>query len=155
MSHLQLSKAPIKISANITFLGEIPVSNQFEVRQGFGSIFDEEHRYLGADYVMDDSALVYQNDKGLFIITGCSHSGICNIVEYAKQVCNEQRIIGIIGGFHLFEASEQLTKTINYFVQNGIDNLYPCHCVSFMAKAEINKMIPIHEVGVGLSIEVD
>lgn len=154
MSRLLLSTKPVKISSNITFLGEIPSSNMFEQRQPFGFTFGA-NTSVTDDYVMDDTALVYQNDNGLFIITGCSHSGICNIVEYAKQVCHEQRIIGIIGGFHLLEVSEQLNATIDYFVDNKIDNLYPCHCVSFSAKAAINKSIPIHEVGVGLTIEIE
>ena len=37
------------------------------------------------DFVLDDTALAYKGRGGLFIITGCSHSGICNIVEYAKK----------------------------------------------------------------------
>ncbi len=47
---------------------------------------------------MDDTALVYKGEKGSYIITGCSHSGICNIAEYAKKVCGDNRILGIIGG---------------------------------------------------------
>jgi len=35
------------------------------------------------------------------IITSCSHAGICNIVEYAKKICEDNRIIDIVGGFHL------------------------------------------------------
>jgi 7,8-dihydropterin-6-yl-methyl-4-(beta-D-ribofuranosyl)aminobenzene 5'-phosphate synthase len=29
-------------------------------------------------------------------------SGICNIVEYVKQVCNNNNVLRLIGGFHLF-----------------------------------------------------
>jgi len=155
MCFLQLSKTPIKITPNITFLGEIPSLNEFEERQHLGTIVFEQQKLSKPDYVMDDSALVYHGKDGLFIITGCSHSGICNIVEYAKQVCNEQNVVGIIGGFHLLNVSEQLHKTIDYFVDNNIERLYPCHCVSFSAKAEINKTIPILDVGVSLTIEID
>ncbi|WP_392562914.1 MBL fold metallo-hydrolase [Orbus sturtevantii] len=155
MCSLQLSKTPINITSNITFLGEIPSLNEFEQRQQLGTIVDEQQSLTKPDYVMDDSALVYRGKEGLFIITGCSHSGICNIVEYAKQVCNEQKVAGIIGGFHLLEVSEQLHRTIEYFVENNIKLLYPCHCVSFSAKAELNSAIPIEEVGVSLTIEID
>lgn len=100
MCRLQLSTEPLKISQNITFLGQIPAFNTFEYRQPIGSRVSEDNPVVAtADYLMDDSALVYKSDQGLFIITGCSHSGICNIVEYAQQVCDEQRIIGIIGVF--------------------------------------------------------
>lgn len=150
--NLHLTKQPVKVSKNIAFLGEIPMMNDFERRHAIG-VIEESERY--EDYVMDDSAIVHQGKEGLFIITGCSHSGICNIIEYAKEVCNEQKIVGVIGGFHLFKLSERLTRTIDYFQKNGIEELYPCHCVSFKAKAEIHKSIPVHEVGVGLKIEIE
>lgn len=89
----------------------------------------------------------------LIKIIGCSHSGICNIVEYEKDVCNDNRVLGIIGGFHLFELSEELEKTIDYLKNNNVKDLYPCHCISIVVKAEIHKTMPIKEVGVGLEIQ--
>lgn len=144
---LLLSKDAISISKNLIFLGEIP--SGIEERESIGIFKDGS-----PDYVMDDTALAYNTGKGLFIITGCSHSGICNIIEHAKRVCKENRIIGVIGGFHLFSVSSRLTQTITYFLENDIKELYPCHCVSFTAKAEMHKHIPIQEVGVGLIIDI-
>ncbi len=149
---LVLSSKPVEVNDKLTFLGEIPSYFDFEKRKPIGVFKDNGVEY--PDYVMDDSALVHKSDEGLFIITGCSHSGICNIIEYAKQVCRENKIIGVLGGFHLLSASDKLNQTIDYFKKNNITNLYPGHCVSFVAKAEIHKQIPIHEVGVGLSINI-
>lgn len=154
MATLQLTKKPIKISQHLTFLSEIPALHHFEPRQQLGDMIDEK-LISKPDYVMDDSALVYHGKDGLFIITGCSHSGICNIVEYAKQVCDEPRVVGIIGGFHLLDVSPQLQHTIGYLVNNGIKQLYPCHCVLFNVKAELHKVIPISEVGVSLTLDID
>jgi 7,8-dihydropterin-6-yl-methyl-4-(beta-D-ribofuranosyl)aminobenzene 5'-phosphate synthase len=150
--HLKLTKSPIKLSKNITFLGEIPESNDFEKRKAIGQCYQRGE--MRDDMVKDDTAIVYKSEKGLFIVTGCSHSGICNIIEYAKVVCQEEKICGVIGGFHLFEVNEQLDKTIQYFKENSIALLYPCHCVSLRAKIEIGKNIPIQEVGVGLEINM-
>lgn len=149
---LSCSRVPIAISQNIVFLGEVPEIHPFEGRKSIGK--QKCGHELHDDYVLDDSALVYKDEKGLFIITGCSHSGICNIIEYAKKVCNNQNILGVIGGFHLFDHDTRLKKTIQYFVDNNITKLYPCHCVSFEAKAGINSIIPINEVGVGLIINI-
>lgn len=149
---VSLSKEPIKISDHIIFLGEIPNYYDFEKRKAIGTVYGDGAEY--DDFVMDDTALVYRGGDGLFIITGCSHSGICNIIEHAKKVCNEKKVMGVIGGFHLFELSTQLKKTIQYFKDNNISQLYPCHCVSFKAKSEIHRHIPIHEVGVGMKIEI-
>lgn len=148
--NLFLTKEPKKISKNITFLGEIPKSNDFEQRKPIGRQNIDGN--FTDDYVMDDTALVYQSGKGIYIITGCSHSGICNIVEYAKRVCNEKRVLGIIGGFHLFEVSDRVNKTIEYLKENDIKELYPCHCTSFAVRAEMSKDLKVKEVGVGLEI---
>ena len=91
--------------------------------------------------------------EDIYIITGCSHSGICNIIEYAKKVTGNNNVLGIIGGFHLFDTNNRVTKTIEYFKENNITELYPCHCTSFKVKSAINNIIPIKEVGVGLTIE--
>ncbi|AYD40249.1 MBL fold metallo-hydrolase [Clostridium fermenticellae] len=148
--NLILSKTPKEVSENIIFLGEIPRTNDFENKIPIG-----RHAVCGTfvdDYVMDDTALAYKTQRGIYIITGCSHSGICNIVEYAKKVCSDNRVLGIIGGFHLFEINESVKRTIDYLRQNNIKELYPCHCTSFEVKAEIHKVLPVKEVGVGLEI---
>ncbi|NBG87880.1 MBL fold metallo-hydrolase [Isachenkonia alkalipeptolytica] len=148
--HLFLSKEPVQISANITFLGEIPQANSFEKREAMGEQILKGKAF--DDFLLDDSALVYKREDGIYIITGCSHSGICNIIEYAKEVTKEERVLGVIGGFHLFEVNERVHRTIDYLKQNNIQELYACHCTSFEVKAEIHKVLPIKEVGVGLQL---
>lgn len=149
---LNLSKEPIQVSKHITYLGEIPISNYFEPRYSIGKCITASEKK--DDTIIDDSAIVYKSDQGLFVITGCSHSGICNILEYAKKVCNDNRIYGVIGGFHLFDINDKLEKTIDYLKENDIKLLYPCHCVSLKAKIEMAKKLDINEVGVGLEINI-
>lgn len=140
---------PTEISRNLYFLGKIPEYFDFEKRYSIGVNEKGEK-----DYILEDSAMVYKTDNGLFIITGCSHSGICNISEHAVKVFGDNRIIGILGGFHLFENDERLKQTIEYFKLRDIKNIYPCHCVSFKAKCAINSEIPVYEVAVGMKIEI-
>ncbi len=149
---MTLSQQPVQITPHITFLGEIPTYYEFEQRKAIGYYIENYCQH--PDCVPDDSALVYNTGNGLFIITGCSHSGICNIIEHAKNICNVDKIAGVIGGFHLLDISEQLYDTIDFFEKNNIEALYPCHCVSFAAKAEIHKRIPIKEVGVSITFDI-
>lgn len=149
---LNLSKEPVQVSENIIYLGEIPIMNDFESRYTIGKSIINGKKV--DDTIEEDSAIVYKGDQGLFIITGCSHSGICNIIEYAKKVCNDNRIYGVIGGFHLFEINDRLDKTIEYLKQNNIKLLYPCHCVSLKAKIEMGKELDVKEVGVGLELSL-
>jgi len=148
------SNTPKKITKNIIFLGKIPRINKFEGQVPLGKVKKAE-KYVD-DYNLDDSALVYKSKNGIYIITGCSHSGICNIIDYAKIICKDNRVLGIIDGFHLFDLDVQTNETIKFFKKNGIDkNLYPCHCVSLKVKTEMSKYFNINEVGVGLELEWD
>ena len=103
------------------------------------------------DFVMEDSALVYEREDGIFIITGCSHAGICNIIAYAKNLF-QKPILGIIGGFHLKEVNERTKQVIGYLETLGATELYPCHCTSFAVRAAIHQKIPCREVSSGMKI---
>ncbi len=149
---ITFTKEVMRISEHLYYLGEIEMMNDFEKHYAIGKriVYGSKED----DYILDDSAIVYKGEKGLFVITGCSHAGICNIIEYAKKVCEEKRISGVIGGFHLFDADERLQRTIEYLKENQIPLLYPCHCVSLKAKIEMGKQLDIREVGVGLRLEI-
>ena len=146
-------KSTYKITDNLIYLGEIPRKNSYENQKPIGKYMIEG--LLKDDYLVDDTAMVYRSKKGLFIITGCSHSGICNIIEYAKKVCHEDKVYGVLGGFHLFKEDEQLQKTIEYLHENKIEQFYPCHCVSLLARAKMMEKLPVTETGVGLVVECD
>ena len=152
-TNLRLSRVPVQLTSNAVFLGEIPETFDFERRTPIGTIHPEREAER-ADLLLDDTAIACRCRDGLFLLTGCSHSGICNVAEHAKRVCGESRVCGILGGFHLFRVDERLRRTIDYFTENDIRILYPCHCVSFEAKAAIHAAIPIREVGVGLLLDL-
>ena len=104
--------------------------------------------------MLEDSALVYKQKDGIYIITGCSHAGICNIAEYAKQVTGCSVIKGIIGGLHLFSGrSQQTLSNVDYLKKNVEGNIYPCHCTNLAAKFALHAKLPVQEVGVGLTLE--
>ena len=142
---------PVKITERLTFLGEIPRVTSFESREPIGECTDTGQ----ADFVMDDSALAYEGKEGVFIVTGCSHSGICNIVLQALRMSGHKTVSGIIGGFHLLKKNQQLTETIRFLEHYTKGMLYPCHCVSFAAKHEMMNTLPLTEVGVGLELDVE
>ena len=148
---LNISNEPVEISSNLILLGRIPDYFDFEKRKSIGTL--DSHNGP-EDLCYEDTAMAYKMPDGIFIITGCSHSGICNIIEHAIKVTGQERIKGVIGGFHIFENDIRLSKTIEYFEQRNINNIYPCHCVSFRAKAEIDRHIPIFDVASGFELNI-
>ena len=143
---------PYKIARNLYFMGQIPRVTDFEAQDPIGYKIKNEKKIK--DYLIDDSALLYRTKMGIFIITGCSHSGICNIIEHAKKLCGDERIIGVIGGFHLMggKNDEKTEKTVDYFKANNVKKVYPCHCVSLFAQARFVQEFDVEQVGVGTTI---
>ncbi|MFB9055595.1 MBL fold metallo-hydrolase [Mariniflexile ostreae] len=125
---LILKDTPYYISDTMVFLGQIPKLNDFEAQT---TPFTDA---LGQpDYVIDDSALVIIDNNALIVVSGCSHSGICNIMEYAIKVTGVTRVKAVLGGFHLKENNEQTKRTIDFIRKKSITKVYPSHCTAFPA----------------------
>ncbi len=116
------------------FLGEIPRLNDFEGRENVGYLEDGT-----PDLVIDDSALAIQGKDGIVVVTGCSHSGICNIIEYAKRVTGKSKVELVIGGLHLFDR-DRTGKTIEYFRKASIRRILIGHCTDAYAVSEFRKI---------------
>ena len=151
MANLQETSSPYWISDTMVFLGEIPTTFSFEERPAEGLLSTSAG--LVPDRVPDDSALACLTDKGLVLIAGCSHAGICSTVEYAKEVTGEERIFDIIGGMHLYNANEErITATAEHLKSIHPASLHPCHCTGKRAMARLAEIAPGEEVGVGLRL---
>ncbi|SMD04462.1 MBL fold metallo-hydrolase [Sporomusa malonica] len=149
---LKLGKEPIWITNKLVFLGEIERNNSFEIESPIGRVMRDG--VWEDDFIIDDSALAYMSDNGLVIITGCSHAGICNIIEHAKKVCNEERVYDVIGGFHLLNPSpKKLGNTVDYFQKCQPHAIYACHCTDLRSKISLAQVANVEETGVGLVLE--
>jgi 7,8-dihydropterin-6-yl-methyl-4-(beta-D-ribofuranosyl)aminobenzene 5'-phosphate synthase len=146
---LRLSAAPVQLGRRFVFLGQVPRLNNHEGHQAIGRTGDPPQ----PDLLADDSALVWRGADGLVIITGCSHSGIVNIIEYAMQVCGETRIVDVIGGFHLLGADTgRLDFTRQRLAALAPGVIHPCHCTDLAARIHLAAALPVREVGVGLEL---
>jgi 7,8-dihydropterin-6-yl-methyl-4-(beta-D-ribofuranosyl)aminobenzene 5'-phosphate synthase len=149
---LELRRAPLYLTERLVFLGEIERTNNFEAQKPLGKVIEDGVEK--DDFLVDDTALAYQSARGLIIITGCSHSGICNITEYARKVCSIQEVADIIGGFHLLNPpAAQLQGTLEYLKTLQPGAVHACHCTDLNSKIALAKVANIQEVGVGLSLE--
>ncbi|MEO9571635.1 MAG: MBL fold metallo-hydrolase [Polaribacter sp.] len=125
---LKLKKEPFYITDKIIFLGTIPRTNNFESKST--NFIDKNGQ---PDFVIDDSALAIIQNNELIIVTACSHSGVCNIIEYATKITGIKKVKTVIGGFHLKHNNLQTQQTINYLKEKNIDNIYPSHCTQMEA----------------------
>lgn len=148
---IHLTKEPLWITNRLVFLGEIKKTFDFEGQDYIGQVVTDRGKIN--DYILDDTAIVFKSSKGLVIIVGCAHSGICNIIEYAKEVCQEDKVADIIGGFHLLNPPiNQLNKTAEYIEKVQPAALHACHCTDLRSKIVLSKVAKLEDVGVGLQL---
>ena len=135
---------PYPLSGNVVFLGEIPRANNFESQTtNYQDISGND------DFIPDDSGVAIRTGKGLVIISGCAHSGICNMVEYATQIMNEKKVYAVFGGFHLKELDLQLNETIKYLRKSEVKHILPCHCTELPALSAFHFNFGIRQIKTG------
>lgn len=139
------SAKPYKINDSVIFLGEIPRLNKFEAKTT--TFIDENDN---PDFVPDDTALAIIKNNELIVVTGCSHAGICNIIDHAKKVTGIEHINTVIGGFHLKHNDTQTQNTIEYIRSQNIQNVYPSHCTELPALCAFSQKFKIKPVKTGM-----
>jgi len=89
-----------------------------------------------------EQSLVLETVKGVFVLTGCAHSGMERILTAAARF---GELCGIAGGFHGFH---------DFKLFQGLSLVCPCHCTKY--KQEIKDLFGDRtlECGVGSVIEL-
>jgi len=146
---LSLTKDPSVIMPGIMTTGEVSRRTEFEeVGIALKTI---ENGMVADDLMLDDiSVIANVKDKGLVIITGCSHAGIINIANQTLEVTGGNKIEGIIGGLHLVEASNTVIKrTVEELSKLNVAWISAGHCTGFKAQVELylafgERFSPLH-----------
>lgn len=121
------------VTEDITYL-----SDKILLFKNFPAVSGFEHKNQkfvlpeGDDYKVDafeeEIALGLRTSKGLVLIAGCSHVGVCNILQAVKSRVDEP-IYAVLGGTHLMEADEErLKKTMEIFHRLGVQCVAVSHC---------------------------
>ncbi len=92
----------------------------------------------------DQAAICHVKDKGLVILSGCSHAGIVNILRFARQITGVDTIHAVIGGFHLtgglFEPI--IPRTISELAAINPSYIVPGHCTGWKAVHALARQMP-------------
>lgn len=117
---------PLQIDENIGLTGSIPRKTDFENNDPGEFYFDEKCTIR--DNIVDDIALWIDSAEGIYIFTGCAHSGIVNIVKHVQKI-RSGRIHKVIGGIYMSNATKrQIDLTRGYLVWLGAElDIYHYH----------------------------
>jgi len=91
---------------------------------------------------VDEQSLVIKGEKGCYVLTGCSHSGVGQIFNAARQFGD---IVGLIGGLHGFN---------DFSFLDDLDIICPCHCTKYKQQIKNIYQTKLIEGGVGQVISI-
>jgi len=110
----------------------IPIHGPMQILRGIWST--GPIRTIYKNRPLSEQALVISNDEGLYIVTGCAHVGIINIIEHARQMFAERPIVLVAGGLHLVNATErEIRDIVAGLKQRGVRKIAPSHCTGCLA----------------------
>ncbi len=116
----------INITENLSIFTNFNKKKEFENTNQ--DMYLKENGKYKKDIFLDEISMGIKTDKGLFVIVGCSHVGIVNILDTIIQRTNMD-IYALIGGTHLIkEDDEKINKTIEYIKEKNIKLVGACHC---------------------------
>jgi 7,8-dihydropterin-6-yl-methyl-4-(beta-D-ribofuranosyl)aminobenzene 5'-phosphate synthase len=127
------SKDPV-ILAEGTILVSGEVERRTEFEKGIPYAFIRREGKEVKDPILDDQGIIMRlKGKGLVVISGCSHAGIINTVLHARKITGEDKIYGVLGGFHLTGPAFEpiVDKTIDALREVNASVLVPMHCTGW------------------------
>jgi 7,8-dihydropterin-6-yl-methyl-4-(beta-D-ribofuranosyl)aminobenzene 5'-phosphate synthase len=134
----------ILLGGSILVTGQIDRVTDFE--KGFALQHVETEQGWEPDtWIWDDQAIVINvRNKGLVVLSSCSHSGVINVLHHARKVTGVDDVHGFIGGLHLtgglFESI--IPDTIQELVDLSPDRIVPGHCTGWKATHTVARALP-------------
>jgi 7,8-dihydropterin-6-yl-methyl-4-(beta-D-ribofuranosyl)aminobenzene 5'-phosphate synthase len=119
---------PLALAEGVLLSGEMRAPEPYEAIPP--SLRMEQDGALVQDTFIGEQTLVaHVRDRGLVVVTSCSHRGIVGICRHAARVSGVGKIHAVIGGFHLSGLdTERIDRVVEALRGFEVDYLVPQHC---------------------------
>jgi 7,8-dihydropterin-6-yl-methyl-4-(beta-D-ribofuranosyl)aminobenzene 5'-phosphate synthase len=114
----------------------LPTTEIVGIFDGFGcypekmSAAKNTGQYIPDDFDHELATVYMVKDKGLVVLTSCSHRGVINAVRQAQAASGIDKVHAVIGGFHIVPplGDDYIRETIAEFRRIDPDYLIVGHC---------------------------
>jgi 7,8-dihydropterin-6-yl-methyl-4-(beta-D-ribofuranosyl)aminobenzene 5'-phosphate synthase len=99
-------------------------------------------KWLKDTWTWDDQAIVVNlKDKGLVVLSSCSHSGVINILQHARNITGIEKIYAFAGGMHLTGFMEPvIPRTLDELKVIAPEIIVPGHCTGWKATHRLSQL---------------
>lgn len=98
--------------------------------------------------ISEHSLIINVKDKGLVVLTGCSHPGIINILNRAREVSGVDKVYAVTGGFHI-SGTNVGVRVGKFLKELNVEIVSPCHCTDQDARDGIARVVGEKYVKIG------
>jgi 7,8-dihydropterin-6-yl-methyl-4-(beta-D-ribofuranosyl)aminobenzene 5'-phosphate synthase len=119
---------PMTLPEGVLLSGEMRMPEPYEAIPP--SLRMEQAGALVQDtFIGEQTLIAHVRDRGLVVVTSCSHRGIVGICRHAARVSGVAKIHAVIGGFHLSGLdAERIDRVVTALRGFEVDYLVPQHC---------------------------
>jgi len=137
-AELHCSREVQELRTGVYLTGEIPRRTEFEGGMPGARIIKEGSDLV--DPLVDEQALVVNlGEKGIAVVSGCSHPGIVNTIHHAREITGNDRLFAVIGGFHLAQVTnEVMARTAAALKESKARLVVTGHCTGFRPNARLS-----------------
>jgi 7,8-dihydropterin-6-yl-methyl-4-(beta-D-ribofuranosyl)aminobenzene 5'-phosphate synthase len=90
---------------------------------------EQDGAFVQDTFIGEQTLVAHVKDRGLVVVTSCSHRGIVGICRHAARVSGVAKIHAVIGGFHLSGLdAERIDRVVEALRGFEVDYLVPQHC---------------------------
>jgi 7,8-dihydropterin-6-yl-methyl-4-(beta-D-ribofuranosyl)aminobenzene 5'-phosphate synthase len=126
--YVGLDQKLIDQNTRIYFIEEdTQIDEKMILLEGFPEVFPQpesnkalfeksENRFIADKFNHEIVMLLIENDE-IVLFSGCSHSGIINIIEEVKLLSKSMRIKATFGGFHIHNPISKKNESPDYIVK--------------------------------------
>ncbi|MFC3880467.1 MBL fold metallo-hydrolase [Algoriphagus namhaensis] len=121
-----------------------PIDRIHDERNWSGNGKIETDSGIVEDTIAEDQSLVIDTRDGLVLISGCGHAGLVNTLDHITTNSEGEKVFAIIGGFHLFNASdEHLEWTASKLKNFGVSKIIGAHCTGINALYTLRDLLDL------------
>ncbi|NSW56724.1 MAG: MBL fold metallo-hydrolase [Armatimonadetes bacterium] len=157
-ARFHLSENPVEVAPGVRTTGFVPRSVTGSVPAPH--LLRTRDELIGPDDFADDVSLVLSAGEGIFILTGCAHAGLRNILARAREIAPGAPVWAIVGGTHLVaEPVDEVRALARDLAAAGLSAIGASHCTGETSAQVLREAFPGRTLdiaaGVVLSVSPD
>ena len=139
---VRVAAAPAALGEGVLLSGEMHETVPFEVIPPSLRV-EREGQIVQDTFIGEQTLVANVRDRGLVVVTSCSHRGIVGICRHATRVTGIAKVHAVLGGFHLSGlAAERIELVVDAFRAMELDYVVPQHCTGLEAVVALYRHFP-------------